>query len=150
MLPVLLPNSDLAVHWSKASTWKTSTSRNGKVALFRRMLTWEGGRLISKSQLWRHYSTMRVFKGRIIWGGAESSLSSLCADFLLVVWWWGNRAMLQESCVQPEISSATWVGDFVPIEEFMYIPWGGTRTLPQGCTVASWWLLSFYIPSFPW
>ena len=33
----------------------------------------------------------------------------------------------------------------------MCIPWGGTRTLPQGCTVVSWLLLPcLCIPSFPW
>ena len=33
----------------------------------------------------------------------------------------------------------------------MCIPWGGTRTLPQGCTVVSWLLLScLCFPSLPW
>ena len=33
----------------------------------------------------------------------------------------------------------------------MCIPWGGTRTLPQGCTIVSWLFLPFLcIPSLPW
>ena len=31
------------------------------------------------------------------------------------------------------------------------IPWGGTRTLPQGCSIVSWLLLPYLlIPSLPW
>ena len=31
------------------------------------------------------------------------------------------------------------------------VPWGGTRTLPQGCTIASWlFLLWFFTLSLPW
>ena len=47
-----------------------------------------------------------------------------------------------------------WGGNFSSLEELkdtMCIPWGGTRTLPRDCTVASWLLLScLCIPSFPW
>lgn len=33
----------------------------------------------------------------------------------------------------------------------IYIPWGGTRTLPQGCTIVSWLFLPcLCIPSLPW
>ena len=33
----------------------------------------------------------------------------------------------------------------------MHIPWGGTRTLPQGCTTVSWLFLPcLCIPSLPW
>ena len=33
----------------------------------------------------------------------------------------------------------------------MCIPWGGTRTLPQGCAIVSWLLLPcLCIPSLPW
>ena len=33
----------------------------------------------------------------------------------------------------------------------MYIPWRGTRTLSQGCTIVSWLLLpGLCIPSLPW
>ena len=47
------------------------------------------------------------------------------------------------------------VGGFSSVEELkgivMCIPWGGTRTLPQGCTILSWPLLPcLCIPSLPW
>ena len=47
------------------------------------------------------------------------------------------------------------VGGFSSAEELkdiiMCIPWGGTRTLPQGCTIVSWLLLPCHcIPSLPW
>ena len=51
-----------------------------------------------------------------------------------------------------KLPSSTRVGPLVPTEELkdniMYIPSGGTRTLPQGCN----WLLllSFCISSLPW
>ena len=33
----------------------------------------------------------------------------------------------------------------------MYIPWGGTCTLPKGCTIVSWLFLScLHLPSIPW
>ena len=72
--------------------------------------------------------------------------------FLLTGWWWDNWVVLQESWVQPEVTS--WVGALVPAEELndivMYIPWGRTRTLPQGCTVVAWLLLPcFCICSLP-
>ena len=49
------------------------------------------------------------------------------------------------------------MGALVPTEEIkgivlyiVYIPWGRTRTLPQGCTVVSWLILHFSpSPSFP-
>ena len=72
-------------------------------------------------------------------------------DFSLIGWWWGNRALCQESCPQPEVtifhlggapSSAEELKDIV-----MHTPWGGTRTLCQGCSTT--WLLlpCFCIPS---
>ena len=77
----------------------------GKAALFRRLATWGEGGLVSKNQLWRFCSTMKVFKERIIWGGGQSLHSLLlCADFLLIGWWWGDRAVLQESGAQPEVT----------------------------------------------
>ena len=54
-----------------------------------------------------------------------------------------------------KLPSSTWVPALVFAEELkdivMYIPWGGTRTLPQGCTIFSWLLLlCFCIPSLLW
>ena len=51
-----------------------------------------------KSQLQRFRLTMKVFKGTVILGGNQSvHYLSLCADFLLIGWWWGTRAVFQES-----------------------------------------------------
>ena len=71
-------------------------------------------------------------------------------DFLLIGWWWGNRVMLSL-----KLPSSTSVGALVPTEELkgivMCIPSGGTRILPQGCTIVSWLLLlCFCIPPLPW
>ena len=33
-----------------------------------------------------------------------SSYVPLCAYFLLIDWWWGNRELFQESCAQPEVT----------------------------------------------
>ena len=53
-----------------------------------------------ESQLRRFCLAMKVFKGRIIWGGGISVfLIFPCADFLLIGQWWGRR--LQESCAHP-------------------------------------------------
>ena len=90
-----------------------------------------------------------VFIGKI-WGEG----CRVCG-FLLIGWWWGNRAVLQESCAQPEVTILHLGGGLSSAEELkditMYIPWGGTRTLPQGCTVVSWLLLPcLCIPCLPW
>ena len=53
-----------------------------KAALFRSLATQGEGRLASKNQLWRVHLAMKVFKGRIIWGGgSESFLSSTVCRF---------------------------------------------------------------------
>ena len=73
--------------------------------------------------------------------------------FLLIGCWWGNRAVLQESSVCPWITILHLCGGHSSAELtdiVTYIPWGGTRTLPQGCTNISWlFLLCFCIPSLP-
>ena len=51
----------------------------------------------------------RVFKA--IWGEG----CRLC-DFLLIGWWWGNRAVLQKSCAQSEVSILHLGGALVPAE----------------------------------
>lgn len=89
---LLLQNSDLAVCCSIVNIWQTSAGWKRKVVLFRRLATWGEGRLVSKNQLWRFCSTMKVFKGRIIQGGDQSvHYLPQYADFLLIVCWWGNR-----------------------------------------------------------
>ena len=64
----------------------------------------------------------------------------------LIGWWWGNRAVLQESCVQSEVTilpldggSKTLLGIFL---------WVGTRTLSGGCTNLC--FSCFCIHSLPW
>ena len=63
----------------------------------------------------------------------------------LIGWWWGNRAVLQESCVQSEATilplgrgSKTLLGIFL---------WVGTRTLSGGCT--NLWLLFLFLYPLP-
>ena len=66
--------------------------------------------------------------------------------FLLIGWRWDNRAVLQESCAQPEVTVLHWMGALVHTQELrdlyqldMYNPWGGgTRTLPDCWTIVSW------------
>ena len=46
------------------------------------------GELMSRSQFQRFCSTMKVLKGKIIWGGGQSfCYFPLCEDFLLIGWW---------------------------------------------------------------
>ena len=90
-----------------------------------------------------------VFRGNI-WGDG-----CRVRNFLLIGWWGVDRVGLQESCVQPEVTLSTWVGALVSVEELkdtvMCIPWRGTRTLLQGCTVMSWLFLpGLCISSFLW
>ena len=77
----------------------------GKTALLRRPANWREGRLISKNQLWRFCSTMKVSKARkwrsSFWEWASLHYPPLCANFLLIGWWGDNRAVLQESCSEP-------------------------------------------------
>ena len=95
-----------------------------------------------------------VFAGKI-WGKGYQ----VCG-FLWIGWWWGNRAVFQKSCAQPEVAmlslkltSSTRMGALVPAEELkdivIYIPWEGTRTLPQGCTIVSWLTSVSAFPAFP-
>ena len=72
------------------------------------------------------------------------------SDRLVVREWCSRNLVL--SLKSP---SSMWVEALVPIEQFkdivMYIPWGGTRTLPQGCAFFFSWLIFpyFYILSIP-
>ena len=80
---------------------------------------------------------------------------SRVSDFLLIGWWWGNRAVLQESCAQPGVTILPLGGGLSSCRTqrciVMYIPWEGTRILLYRGTTVSWLLLlCFCIPSLPW
>ena len=68
--------------------------------------------------------------------------------FFLIGWCWGNRAVLQESCVQSEVTILHLNGSSKAL--LCIFLWVGTRTLPQGCTTIWLLLLCFCIPSLPW
>ena len=60
-----------------------SVGWKGKIAFVRRLATGDG-RLVSKKQPQRFFSTMNIFKGNIILGGDQSvHYLPLCVDFLL-------------------------------------------------------------------
>ena len=107
------------------------------------------------NRFWRFCSTVKVFKGRIIWGGGQSLHLSLShADYFLIGWWWGNREVLQESCAHPspEWGEGWWL---VPAEELRgiikHISWGPCAFTPLPCTVVSLLLLNrFCISSLSW
>ena len=111
----------------------------------------------SKENRWltfKHPKLPDGFVGIVLIGKIWGEGCRVC-DFLLIGWWWGSRVVLQESCAQPEVAILHLGGGFSSAEELkdivIYIPWGGTRTLPRGCTIVSWLLLPcFCIPSLPW
>ena len=53
-----------------------------------------------------------------------------------------------------KLSSSTWLEALVQADQLRdtitYIPWEGTKMLPQGSTIVSWFLLCFCILSLPW
>ena len=61
---------------------------------------------------------------------------------LLIGWWWGNRAVLQESCVQSEVTIFHLGGGSKTL--LCIFLWVGTRTLSGGCT--NLWLFLFLYP----
>ena len=133
--PMLL-NSGLTARCSKANTFERQV-----LVGMERLLYARDRQLVSKNQLQRFCSTMKVFKGRLISGeGQGPYYLPLCADFLLTGWWWGNRVTFQESCAQPEVTIFHLGGSLSSTEELkgiaVYIPWGGTRTSPHRCTIA--------------
>ena len=64
----------------------------------------------------------------------------------LIGWWWGNRAVLQESCLQSEVTILHLGGGSKTL--LCIFLWVGTRTLSWGCTFDC--FSSFYIPSLRW
>ena len=64
-------------------------------------------------------------------------------------------ALFQKSCAQPEVAIlhlGRGVGSSEEHQDIvMYIPWGGTRILPQGCNIVYWLFLPcFCFPSLSW
>ena len=71
-------------------------------------------------------------------------------DFLLICWWWSNRAVLQASDIQLEVTISTWLGATVLKDTVLRVCWVGTRMLPRG-SAASWMLFPVSVsPPFPY
>ena len=96
----------------------------------------------------------------IIQGAGRGQLVGI----LLIGWWWGNQESASSIFwFQPSrvfvlvgrvVNFSHLVGISVCAKQLkdivMCIPWGGTRTLPQGCVIVSWLLLPcllFPLPS---
>ena len=86
-------------------------------------------------------------------------------DILLIGWWWGNRGSTSSTfwlqpiwgllaCGQHTVNFLHLLEVSVPAEQlrdiFMCIPWVGTRTRSQNCTIVSWLFPCLCIPSLPW
>ena len=63
----------------------------------------------------------------------------------LIGWWWGNRAVLQESCVQSEVTILYLGGGSKTL--LCIFLWVGTRTLSGGCT--NLWLFLLFLYPLP-
>ena len=93
---ITLSNSGLAARHLRDECWL------GRKSYFIQEASKLGRRWAHVHQLQRFCLNMKVFKGRIIWGRGQSCYLPLCADFLWLVG--GKRAVLQESCAQPEVT----------------------------------------------
>lgn len=114
-----------------------------------------------RTQFQRFSSTMKIFKGRKgklielnqLGRGSKSSLSSLCADFLLIGWCGGQRVVLQEFCAQPEVSTLRLGGgaNSCRTQGYYYVySLRRSQDTSASCTIVSLLLLfHFYIPRFP-
>ena len=70
----------------------------------------------------------------------------------VIGWWWGNRAVLQESCVQSEVTILHLGGGSSSVEELKktllcIFLWVRTRTLSGGCT--NLWLFLLFLYPLP-
>ena len=94
-------------------------------------------------------SPMVFREGEVFTGKIWDESCRVC-DFLLIGWWWGNRAAFQESCAQPEVTILHLGGGLSSCRRTqrcweVYSFW---RNLD---TIVSWLLLlCFCIPSHPW
>ena len=126
----------------------------GKTALLRRPVNWREGRLISKNQLWRFCSIMKVSKARK-WRSSFSELVSLhypqlCANFFWLVGGeitgWCSRNLV----LSLNLPSSIWLEVLDAAEEIkdiaMSIPWKRTRTLLSHHTLV--FCCSFLVSAF--
>ena len=95
------------------------------------------------------------FSGRSFLKAKFGIRAAGCVTFLLLAGGEVTGQCSRDLVFRLKLPSSTWVGALVPAEELkgivMYNLLGGTRTLPQGCTIVSWlFLLCFCIPSLPW
>ena len=81
-----------------------------------------------------HGQPMDIFLIGWRWSKWESPLSTFCFQ---AVWVWGRQAYGKHT-----VNFFHLVGILISVKQFkdmiMFIPWGGTRKLPQGCTIVSW------------
>ena len=68
-------------------------------------------------------------------------------DFLMIGYWWGNRAVLQESCAQPEDTTLHLGGSLSCCRRtqkvcYIYLSWAGTQVLLG--FISSIWILSSF------
>lgn len=157
--PRLQGQSDLPGSESWTKTWPFSLMQSPSVAQ-QCLCAWStvGPTNRNPGVQWAKWgSCSKTLNSSMVWG--RSFIGEIWGegwrmyDFLLIGCWWGNRAVLQESCVCPWITILHLCGGHSSaelIDIVTYIPWGGARTLPQGWTNISWlFLLCFYIPSLP-
>ena len=142
---ILLPNSGLAAHCSKASTRETTVDWKWKLALFKRPATEEKAdscpETSSKDSAW----SWKFLKGESFGEEVRIFYLSLWADFLLIAWWWGNRVMFQESCAQSKVNILLLVGDlpsYRRTQRYYYICSLRKNQDPVPCCTIVSWLLS--------
>lgn len=102
--------------------------------------------LVGPSQRWNRQGPNRR-PNRMVISGPGNRRQHLgwglqCLWLLLIGWWWGNRAVLQESCVQSEVTIFHLGGGSKTL--LCIFLWVGTRTLSGGCT--NFWLFLFLHP----
>ena len=137
---VHVPNAQWSQTYWNVGVWST-----------KRFIAWpskENSWLVLKKTWTPWWFAGRSFIGKI-WGEG-----CRVYGFLLIDWWWDNMSVLQESRAQPEVTILHLSGGLSSCRKtqiLLCIPWGGTRTLPQGCTIVSWLFLPcFCILSLPW
>ena len=93
------------------------------------------------------------FRGEAFIGNNCGEGCRVCG-FLLIGWWWGNRAVLQESCAQPEVTILHLTGGLSSCRRAQRNRYVCSLRRNQDpapwCTMVPWLLLPcFCIPSLP-